>query len=172
MRFTPASIALAALLTTVSSVGLTQRPDAQISPLSIEWQHAGIAARKAGNLQGATDALETALAVDPRNRAAYIELAEVARAEGLQGKAIRLYREALLLDPTDVGALVGQGEAMVEKGAIAKAKENLAQAQSACKTECAVVGKLAAAIAKGPPPTVLSAKDVVPAPKAVKTETP
>lgn len=172
MRFTPASIALAALLTTVSSVGLTQRPDAQISPLSIEWQQAGIAARKAGNLQGATDALETALAVDPRNRAAYVELAEVARAEGLQGKAIRLYREALLLDPTDVGALVGQGEAMVEKGAIAKAKENLAQAQSACKADCAAVGKLAAAIAKGPPATVLSAKDVVPAPKAVTTETP
>ena len=30
MRFTPASIALAVLLTTVSSVGLTQRPDTQI----------------------------------------------------------------------------------------------------------------------------------------------
>jgi Tfp pilus assembly protein PilF len=94
MRFTPASIALAALLTTVSSVGLTQRPDTQISPLSIEWQHAGVAARKAGNFEGANDALETALAVDPRNRTAYVELAEVARAQGLQGKAIRLYREA------------------------------------------------------------------------------
>ncbi|WP_031304097.1 tetratricopeptide repeat protein [Sphingobium quisquiliarum] len=172
MRFTPASIALAALLTTVSSAGLSQRPDAQISALSVEWQHAGTAARKAGNYQAATDALETALAVDPRNRSAYIELAQVARAQGLQGKAIRLYREALLLDPTDVGALVGQGEAMVEKGAIAKAKENLAQAQSVCKTDCAVVGKLAAAIEKGPPATVLSAKDGVAVPKAVATETP
>ncbi len=104
MRFTPASIALAVLLTTVSSVGLTQRPDSQISPLSIEWQKAGEAARKAGNYQGATDALESALAVDPRNRMAYIELAEVARAQGLQGKAIRLYREALLLEPNDVAA--------------------------------------------------------------------
>ena len=172
MRFTPASIALAVLLTTVSSVGLTQRPDSQISPLSIEWQHAGATARKAGNYQAATDALETALAVDPRNRSAYVELAQVARAQGLQGKAIRLYREALLLDPTDVGALVGQGEAMVEKGAIAKAKENLAQAQSVCKAECAAVGKLAAAIEKGPPPTILSAKDTVPAPKVPATETP
>lgn len=172
MRFTPASIALAAVLTTVSSVGLTQRPDSQISPLSIEWQQAGATARKAGNYEAATDALETALAVDPRNRPAYVELAQVARAQGLQGKAIRLYREALLLDPTDVGALVGQGEAMVEKGAIAKAKENLAQAQSVCKTECAAVGKLAAAIQKGPPATILSAKDAVPAPKAPATETP
>ena len=93
MRFTPASIALAAVLTTVSSVGLTQRPDAQISPLSVEWQHVGATARKAGKFEAANDALETALAVDPRNRAAYVELAEVARAQGLQGKAIRLYRE-------------------------------------------------------------------------------
>ena len=79
MRFTPASIALAALLTTVSSMGLSQRPDNQISLRSIEWQKAGEAARKAGNLAGATDALESALAVDPRNSAAYVELAEVAR---------------------------------------------------------------------------------------------
>src|SRR3546814_14808845 len=63
--------------------------DLQISPLSVEWQKAGEAARKAGNYQGATDALESALAVDPRNRTAYIELAQVARAPGLQGKAIR-----------------------------------------------------------------------------------
>ena len=172
MRFTPASIALALLLTTVSSVGLTQRPDSQISPLSVEWQKAGEAARKTGNYQGATDALESALVVDPRNRMAYIELAEVARAQGLQGKAIRLYREALLLEPNDVAALVGQGEAMVEKGAIAKAKENLAQAQGLCKANCAAVGQLAVAIEKGPPATVLSAKDKVPAPKAAETETP
>lgn len=172
MRFTPASIALAAVLTVVSSAGLSQRPDSQILPLSIEWQKAGEAARKAGNYQGATDALESALTVDPRNRLAYIELAEVARAQGLQGKAIRLYREALLLEPNDVTALVGQGEAMVEKGAIAKAKENLVQAQTVCKASCAAVGQLAAAIEKGPPATVLSAKDKVPAPKATETETP
>ncbi|SCW67976.1 Tetratricopeptide repeat-containing protein [Sphingobium faniae] len=172
MRFTPASIALAVVLTTVSSAGMTQRPDTQIDPRSIEWQHAGEAARKAGNLDGANDALESALAVDPRNRAAYIELAQVARAQGLQGKAIRLYNEALLLDPADVGALVGQGEAMVEKGAIAKAKENLTQAQKLCRADCTGVGQLAAAIEKGPPATVLSAKEEVIAPKAAPTETP
>lgn len=172
MRFTPASIALAVLLTSVSSAGLSQRPDAQIAPLSIEWQKAGEAARAAGNLSGANDALESALAVDPRNRAAYIELAQVARAQGLQGKAIRLYREALLLDPTDVSALVGQGEAMVEKGAIAKAKDNLAQAQGLCKADCTAVGRLAAAIQKGPPAVALTAKDIAPAPKTAPTETP
>ena len=173
MRFTPASIALAVVLTTVSSVGLTQRPDTQIEPLSIEWQKAGEAARKAGNLDGATDALESALAIDPRNRAAYIELAEVARAQGLQGKAIRLYKEALLLDPADVAAIAGQGEAMVEKGAIAKAKENLAQAQGLCKAACpAEVGKLSAAIDKGPPAVAMTTKDAIPTPKGPTTENP
>lgn len=172
MRFTPASIALAIVLTTVSSVGLTQKPDAQIDARSLEWQRAGEAARRAGNLIGATDALESALAVDPRNRAAYIELAEVARAQGLQGKAIRLYKEALLLDPADVGAIAGQGEAMVEKGAIAKAKENLARAQGLCKNDCAPVVKLSAAIQKGPPAVALTSKDIVPVPKTAPTETP
>jgi tetratricopeptide (TPR) repeat protein len=172
MRFTPASIALAAVLTTVSSMGLSQKPDSQISPQSIEWQKAGEAARKAGNLQGATDALESALAVDPRNRTAYVELAEVARAQGLQGKAIRLYKEALLLDPTDVTALAGQGEAMMEKGAVARAKEVLAQAQKLCKADCAPVGKLAAAIQKGPPAVALTSKDAVPTPQAKATEQP
>lgn len=172
MRFTPASIALAALLTTVSSMGQGQRPDSQISAQSVEWQKAGEAAQQAGNLTGATDALESALALDPRNRAAYVHLAEVARAQGLQGKAIRLYREALLLDPTDVAALAGQGEAMVEKGAVAKAKEVLAQAQKLCKADCAPVGKLSAAIQKGPPVVAMTAKDAVPDPKAKPTETP
>ncbi|WP_420146290.1 tetratricopeptide repeat protein [Sphingobium sp.] len=172
MRFTPASIGLAAALSTVSSVGLSQKPDSQISPKSVEWQQAGETARKAGNLEGATDALESALAIDPRNRAAFVELAEVARAQGLQGKAIRLYKEALLLDPTDVVALAGQGEAMVEKGAVAKAKDVLAQAQSLCKGDCAPVGKLAAAIEKGPPAVAMTtAKEADPAAKKVPTET-
>lgn len=172
MRFTPASIALALVLTTVSSMGLSQRADNQINPQSVTWQKAGEAAREAGNLTGATDALESALAIDPRNRAAYIELAEVARAQGLQGKAIRLYKEALLLDPTDVVALAGQGEAMVEKGAIARAREVLAQVQRACKADCAPVGKLAAAIQKGPPAIALTAKEDVPGPQAKPTERP
>ncbi len=173
MRFTPASIALACVLTTVSSVGLTQRPDTQIDPLSIEWMNAGAAAAKAGDLTGANDAYESALAVDPRNRNAYVALGGVARAQGLQGKAIRLYREALLLDPTDVNALVGQGEAMVDKGAVAKAKENLARAQGVCGSNCVPVARLSAAIQKGPPAVVLTAKDVTPTtPKVVPTETP
>jgi tetratricopeptide (TPR) repeat protein len=172
MRFTPASIALAVVLTTVSSVGLSQKPDSQISPQSVEWQKAGEAARRSGNLDGATDALESALAIDPRNRTAYVELAEVARAQGLQGKAIRLYKEALLLDPTDIAALSGQGEAMMEKGAVTSAKDVLAKAQALCKGDCAPVGKLAAAIQKGPPAVAMTDKTAAPEPKAAPVEKP
>lgn len=172
MRFTPASIALAVALVISSSAGVTQKPDSQIDPRSMEWLAHGQEAQRTGNLAAATDAFETALAVDPRNRAAYIAAAQVARTEGLQGKAIGLYREALLLDPQDVTAITGQGQAMVEKGALAKAKENLARARDLCKGECPQIAKLDAAIAKGVPPTVLSAKDVTPAPNVAPTEKP
>ncbi len=171
MRFTPASLALAALFATVSSVGISQRPDAQIEPLSLEWLKKGEAAAGSGDLVAATDALETALAVDPRNRGAYLALGKVARQQGLQGKAIRYYREALLLDPTDVQALAGQGQAMVEKGAVAKARENLAQVRNLCKGDCAAATQLSAAIDKGAPPMVLTAKDVTAVPTVVPTTT-
>jgi len=165
MRFTPAGIALAVLLAASSSHVMSQRPDSQIEPKSLDWQAKGDAAITAGNLDAATDSFETALIVDPRNRAAYIGLAKVARAQGLSGKAIRFYREALLLDPSDTAALAGQGEAMVQKGAVEKAKENLARVQTLCNGPCAPAQELAAAIAKGaPPPAMLTAKDVTPGP--------
>lgn len=166
MRFTPAALALAAVLATVSSAGMSQRPDSQISPASIEWMKKGAAAQSTGDLVAATDAYETALAADPRNRSAYIALAQVAQAQGLQGKAIRLYNDALLLDPNDVQALAGQGQAMLDKGALSAAKGNLAKLKSVCSGDCAPAVKLSAAIDKGVPPTVLSAKDVEPKPSA------
>jgi len=90
--------------------------------------------------------------VDPRNRAAFVSLGQVAEERGLPGKAIRLYREALLLEPNDVSALKGQGEALVAKGAVARAKDNLAKIRTLCgKAGCADATVLAATIAKGPP---------------------
>ena len=95
-----------------------QRPDDQIDARSMALLQQGKAARAAGNIDGATDLFESAVAVDPRNRQAFIALAQVAEARQLPGKAIRLYREALLLEPNDIAALTGQGEAMVAKGAL------------------------------------------------------
>ena len=166
MRFS--SLALAAALATVSVTTSLhgQRPDDQIDPRSMTLLEQGKAARAAGNLDRATDLMETAAAVDPRNRQAFIALADVAEARGLPGKAIRLYREALLLEPNDQMALQGQGEAMVAKGAVERARENLAKIRTLCKGACAPANALAAVIARGPP--VATAQVVPPTPTSAK----
>lgn len=153
MRISSVAAAAALTLVAVSSTLYGQRADAPINPQSIALLTEGKAARAAGNLERANDLMESALALDPRNRAAYIALAEVAEAQKLPGKAIRFYREALVLEPNDVVVLSGQGQAMVARGALAKAKENLTKIQAICKGTCPEGQQLSAAIAKGPPPT-------------------
>ena len=153
MRFTSVAVALSLAAVSISTSVQGQRPDDQIDARSMALLQQGRAAKAAGNLDGATDLLETAVAVDPRNRQAFIVLAQVADARGLPGKAIRLYREALLLEPNDVTALSGQGEAMVAKGAVERAKANLARVRALCKSACPQANELAATIAKGPPVT-------------------
>jgi Tfp pilus assembly protein PilF len=153
MRFTSVAMAGALALASISASLHGQRPDDQIDARSLALLQQGRAARAAGNLEAATDLLETAAAVDPRNRQAFVVMAQVATARGLPGKAIRLYREALLLEPNDVAALAGQGEALVAKGAVARARQNLARVKALCKGPCPQATTLAAAIAKGPPVT-------------------
>ncbi|MCC2978948.1 tetratricopeptide repeat protein [Sphingomonas sp. IC4-52] len=150
MRYTSVAVAAALAMVSISTSLHGQRPDDQIDAKSLALLQQGKAARAAGNVETAIDLLETAVAVDPRNRQAFIVLAELSEGRGLPGKAIRLYREALLLEPNDVDALKGQGQALVAKGAIARAKENLARVKSICKTTCPQATSLAAAIAKGP----------------------
>lgn len=169
MRITAISAAAALMLLTVSTSLTAQRPDDQIDPKSIALVQQGRAAQAAGDLDGATDAVEAALTVDPRNRQAFLALAEIARARGLPGKAIRLYREALMLEPNDLAALRGQGEAMVQKGAVEKAKENLAKIRAICGTgACNDATQLAAVIAKGPPITATAAATPPAAPVTAK----
>ena len=164
MRLTPPAIALAALLATVSSVSHGQRPDNQINARSLALTKLGQAEAAAGRYDAANDALETALAVDPRNRPAFLALADVAKKQALPGKAIRLYREALLIEPNDIVALAGQGEAMVSKGALTKAKENLAKVQTLCLATCPEQVTLAAAIERSVTGPAMSAQQVTPRP--------
>lgn len=153
MRALPFAIASALTLACLSTSLQGQRPPAPLDARSAQLLAQGKAARAAGDLDGAVDALETAVVVDPRNREAFVVLAEVADARELPGKAIRLYREALALELNDVTALRGQGEALVAKGAVARAQENLAKIRTLCKTACPAATQLAAVIAKGPPVT-------------------
>ena len=133
-----------------------QRSDDQISPRSIELQKQGRALYSAGKLTEAEDLLETSLAVDPRNRGAFVDLARVAEKQHLFGKAIRMTNKALLLEPNDPDAIAIQGEAMVELGAVARAQQNLQKLQSICRQSCPQVAQLSAAISRGP--TVAAAK--------------
>lgn len=158
MRISSVSVAIALTLVTVSTSLYGQRPDSQIDPRSMSLLAAGRAEQAAGNLDGAADTLETALAVDPRNRAAFVALGDVAEARGLSGKAIRFYREALLLEPSDITALKGQGAAYLSKGAIDRARQNLSKIRLICTKGCAEATTLAALIAKGVPATAMAAQ--------------
>lgn len=134
-----------------------QRSDDQIQPKSVELMHKGQALMAAGKLEDAENALETALAVDPRNRWAFVDLARVAEKQHLFGKAIRMTNKALLLEPNDPDAITVQGEAMVEMGATARAQANLQKLQTLCGGKaCPQAVQLSQAISRGP--TVASAK--------------
>lgn len=128
-----------------------QRADDQIDPKSIALMHQGQSLLAAGKLDAAEDALETALAVDPRNRWAYVDLARVAERQQLFGKAIRMTSKALQIEPNDPDAIAVQGEAMVAMGATVRAQENLQKLQKICGAKsCPQVAQLSAAITRGP----------------------
>lgn len=156
MRISMRFLVLGAAAAMVASPVVGQRPDNQIAPRSVELHQQARAQMTAGKLVEAADLLETALAVDPRNRAAFVDLARIAKQQKLYGKAIRLANEALQLEPNDLDALKIQGEAMVELGALPRARETLAKLQKLCSTGCPQAAELSAAIARGP--TVATAK--------------
>lgn len=160
MRYAPVAAALSLLVAVSASVssGAERDPDPRAAVLIAQ----GDAALKAGDSQGAIDAYESALAVDPGYTPIFLELAEAARVDGLQGKAIGYYREALLRDPDNLAAISGEGEALVEKGAIEKAKRNLARLESMCGENCSEARTLAVAIAAGPKKPVYTAEAMVP----------
>ncbi len=163
MRFAAPVIALSLALATVSSVSVAKRAaDDIIDPRSVALTELGIAELQANRLDAATDAFETALAVDPKNRRAYQALARVAVKQDLPGKAIRFYREALLIDPNDLGALAGQGEALIKKGAVDRARDNLARIEKLCLTACTEQKQLALAIDQSAKATQVTVQSVQP----------
>ena len=157
MRSLPRLLLIAISGVALASPAVSQRSADQIQPKSIALQRDAKTLIASGKLEQAEDVLETALAVDPRNRGAFVDLARVAEKQHLFGKAIRLTNKALLLDPNDPDAIAVQGEAMVEMGATARAQANLQKLQSICGAKgCPQIALLSAAISRGP--TVASAK--------------
>ena len=159
MRYTPAAFALAMLVAVTSSVGQGKAPE-PLDPRAATLVQQGRAALAAGNVDVAIDAYESALVVQPGHVAIYLNLAEATRKQGMQGKALRYYRQALTLEPDNQYAIAGEGMALVEKGAVEKARRNLSRLNQLCGETCAPARDLAAAIAAGPAPKMVTADQI------------
>lgn len=157
MRYTPIAAAISLFVAVSASSSFGQAP-VTTNPHVAELIDSGRTALAAGDLDGATDRFEAALAIEPSSTQAYLQLAEVSRAKGMQGQAIKYYREAQERDPGNLAAISGEGAAMAEKGAVTQAEGNLAKLQSMCGTNCSEAAELASVIARGPLPKVKSAE--------------
>lgn len=163
MRLVASVLAMSFAAVAFSAPVAGQRPDDQIAPKSVELQRQGESFLTAGKFDQAEDVLEASLAIDPRNRWAFVDLARVAEKQKLFGKAIRMSNKALMLEPNDPDAIAVQGEAMVELGATARAQANLQKLQTLCRQGCPQLTQLSSAITRGP--TVAAAK-APPSPKS------
>ncbi len=119
----------------------------RLTPIVISLGIAAATIASAGNSQRPDDQVD-----------AYIQLARVAQAQRMPGKAIGYYADALRLEPNDVNALAGQGEAYVQRGAVDRARQNLQRVQSLCAQPCPQATQLASVIQRGPPAEVLAAQ--------------
>jgi tetratricopeptide (TPR) repeat protein len=163
MRYTPAAIALS-FVAAISSSAIFSEPAKALDPRAANLLAEGQAAIGAGNVNGAIDAYEAALTVEPGNVTVLLALADATRKQGLQGKALHYYRVALVSDPRNLAALAGEGMALAEKGATDKASRNLARLQTLCGKDCSETEKLAAVIARTPATRVMTAEATAPKP--------
>jgi tetratricopeptide (TPR) repeat protein len=163
MRYAPAGFALSLLASVTSSISLSA-PTQELDPRAAALIAQGRSAMAAGEADRATDFYEAALVIQPGSVQVLLNLAEAGRRQGMQGKALRYYREALAGDPGNVHALAGEGTALAEKGALERARRNLARLKDLCGENCEATRRLANAIAKGPAPRVVTAEAVKPEP--------
>jgi Flp pilus assembly protein TadD len=159
MRYYPAALALS-LLASVTASAVYSTPVAPLDPRASALLVQGRADLAAGQVETAIDAFEAALTIQPGQPAIYIDLANATRRQGMQGKALHYYRLALALDPQNQSAIAGEGVALAEKGAVEKARRNLARLEQLCGATCAPARDVAAAIARGPAPQVVTAAEV------------
>jgi tetratricopeptide (TPR) repeat protein len=163
MRYYPAALALSLLAAVTASTGYSAPPQ------SLDPRAAGLLARgeselAADRVDEAVSAYEAALTLQPGNVDVLLGLAQATRRQGMQGKALHYYRLALVVDPQNLAAISGEGAALVEKGAVEKARRNLTRLQGLCGATCPATRQLAAAIAKGPAPRMVTADAVKPTP--------
>ncbi len=168
MRFAPVSLVLSTLVALTASAGQSAAPEV-VDPRAMALEAQGQAAMAMGDFDRATDGFEAALAVSPGSARLVMDLAEVARRQTMPGKALHYYRAVLERDPANLEALAGEGQALADKGALDKAKRNLARLESICGDACPPTRHLASVIdaAQGAQPAaqphVVSADVPIPA---------
>ncbi len=163
MRYYSAALALSLLAGLSASVGHSapaRSSDPRVSALLAQ----GNGELTAGRITSAIDAYEAALTIQPGDVEVLIALAQATRRDGMQGKALHYFRLALANEPQNVSAIAGEGVALVEKGAVERARRNLVRLRSLCGESCAATQTLSAALAKGPSPRVVSAEAIKPEP--------
>jgi Tfp pilus assembly protein PilF len=160
MRYTPAALALSLVLAVTASSTIAAPPAVPLDPRAAQLIKVGRDALAAGNVEAAIDSYEAAYAVQPGHVTIVLSLAEAARRQGMPGKALHYYRQVLTAEPNNEYAIAGEGAALVEKGAVEKAKLNLARLETLCGKDCVPTKLLAAAIARGPAPRVVTAEQV------------
>jgi tetratricopeptide (TPR) repeat protein len=167
LRLAPAAMLAGVMATTLASTTMIDTiPIAPISPLSLAMLAEAERLAALGEADAATGYFETALAADPRNAAAFVGLARIARGQSLTGKAIAYFREALALEPDNRIALSGEGEALVARGAIAEARGVAARLRALCgQTGCEELAQLESSFAGAGERTVLSVEEVTPLPR-------
>jgi Tfp pilus assembly protein PilF len=163
MRFTPAALALSLLAGVTSSIAWSNTGE-ELGPRAAQLVNDGLARLVKGDANGAIDAFEAALVIQPGNPVVLVNLAEATRKQGMQGKALHYYRNALVADPRNVQAISGEGAALAEKGALEKARRNLAQLETLCGTDCDATRKLATLLDGQPTRFVVHADSVKPNP--------
>ncbi len=159
MRYTPAALALALLAGVTSSIAYSDSGE-KLDPRAAALIVQGDAALAAGKADAAIDAYEAALVIQPGNAQILIELAKATSAQGMHGKALHYYREALVHDPRNVMAIAGEGAALAQKGALHKAERNLAQLKGLCGTDCDATKTLTAVLAAEPATRMVRAEAV------------
>ncbi|WP_416908853.1 MAG: tetratricopeptide repeat protein [Polymorphobacter sp.] len=136
------------MLSAMLASGAAAKGDDVLKPQSVRMARIGDAALAKGEASAAIDAYEAAIAADPKNVAAYTGVARSYEVLGLPGKAVRFYREALALNPSDLPALEGQGKALIARGATARAQVNLVRIKALCKDDCTAATRLETALAE------------------------
>ena len=160
MRLTPIALSLAIAAATMASAGNGQRPDDQIDPRSAALvEQARARERRRPPQRGDRPARDRARRRSAATAPPISRSAASPRRSGCPARRCAIMPTRCRLEPNDVNALAGQGEAYrpARRGR-ARARATSQRVQTLCRQPCPQAQQLAAVIQRGPPAEVLAAQ--------------